>query len=267
MHPSRITTADPWADFDPGDGIGVPAAIGGDVTPEFFVAAVRRGLICSPRSEPQEVRRNELTYGPDVRAGDIPVLPGNADPYSILWWSPNPRYIIHRDKVRIDRSLRRTLYRSGWTTTLDADLDGVLAGCRAHRQPRWITDQLIEVLRTLAPSGRVRSIEVWEGDQLAGGLFGYPVGNAFVMNSAFHARPDAAKAAIADLAYRVRSSGIRILDAQARSDYTVRMGAVGISRDEYLREIDVERQPLSLENGRLPVRRLLCPESSHHRVS
>jgi len=120
---------------------------------------------------------------------------------------------------------------------VDADFEGVLAACRGDREPRWITDDLVVALRDLHAAGWVRSIEVWDGDRLIGGLFGCALAGVFVMDSAFHREPEAAKVAIADLARRAAGGGISLLDTQVRTEYTVRMGAFALSRAEYLAQL------------------------------
>ncbi|MGW5350935.1 leucyl/phenylalanyl-tRNA--protein transferase [Streptomyces sp. NPDC004031] len=254
--PAAVPAA--WDHVTLGDGIGVPVAIGGDLTPDLLLAAHLRGVFCLPRCEPADIAHNAATYGPDVQAGDIPLLPSASDPYARLWWSPTTRYVLPVGEVHLGRTLRRAIRASGWTTTVDRDLDAVLDACRAARSPQWITPELTDCLRALHRAGWVRSVEVWNGSRLVGGLFGLAVGQVFVMSSAFHTEPDAAKAAIADLARRSAEGGIRLLDAQVRTDYTVRLGARGIPRREYLDWL--APSPLApgvLSTGPTPAARLL----------
>ncbi len=107
-----------------------------------------------------------------MRAGDIPLLSSNGNSYATLWWSPAVRYVIPVGKLHLGHSLRQTIRRNDWVTTLDAEFDGVIAGCRGDRKPRWITDELVEALRALKQAGWVHTAEVWNDDQLIGGLFG-----------------------------------------------------------------------------------------------
>jgi len=241
--------ADPWADMQTvqgiglGPGLGVPVAIGGHITAGALLGAYRGAIFCQPRSDPEQVALNRDLYEPDVRSGDIPVLPGDGDPYSVLWWSPPERYVIPVCGVRLGRTSRRALRSCTWTTTVDADFEGVLAACRGEREPRWITDDLIAALRELHAAGWARSVEVWDGDRLIGGLFGCALAGVFVMDSAFHREPEAAKVAIADLARRAAGNGIRLLDTQVRTEYTVRMGAFPLPRAEYLAHLSADDGP------------------------
>jgi leucyl/phenylalanyl-tRNA--protein transferase len=259
--PDTLPAAGPveWDRLTLGDGIGVPVAIGGDLTPELLLAAHRRGVFCLPRCEPADIAHNRATYEPDVLAGDIALLPSASDPYARLWWSPTTRYVLPVGEVHLGRTLRRTIRASGWTTTVDRDLDAVLDACRAARSPQWITPELTDCLRALHGEGWVRSVEVWNGSRLVGGLFGLALGEVFVMSSAFHTEPDAAKAAIADLAHRAAAGGVRLLDAQVRTDYTVRLGARGIPRQEYLERLAPGRLTRGvLATGPAEARRLLA---------
>lgn len=249
-----------WDRITLGSGLGVPVAIGGDLTPEGVLAAHQRGLFCIPRSRPADIADNEMVYGPDVRAGDIPLISSATNPYSVLWWSPQTRYVMPSEEVALGRGTRSKVRTSGWTTTVNHHFEGVLAGCRGDRQPRWITDPLIDCLHGLRREGWVKSIEVWDGEQLIGGLFGFALPEVFVMSSAFHIKPEAAKVAIADLAHRVAPGAIRLLDAGVRTEYTVRLGARGIPRDEYLQFLTpTSTQPGTLDEAVHEAHRLLRP--------
>jgi len=232
-------STDPWLGVEVGPGLGAPVAIGGQITAESLLGAYRRAVFCQPRIDPEQIALNRALYGPDVSAGDIPVLPGDADPYSTLWWSPQVRYVIPADEVRLGRTSRRMMRDSAWTTTMDTDFEGVIAACRGEREPRWLTGELISALRELWEVRWVRTVEVWDGTRLVGGLFGCALAGVFIMDSAFHIEPEAAKVAIADLGRRTAGGGITLLDTQVRTEYTVRMGAREIPRDEYLDRLEV----------------------------
>jgi leucyl/phenylalanyl-tRNA--protein transferase len=231
-------------------------AIGGRLTPGALLGAYRRAIFCQPRNDPEQIRESESIYAPDVRAGDVPLLDGPGNPYSTLWWSPGTRYVLPSAGVHMSRSLRRAIQRSGWETTMDMAAERVIESCRLGRDPCWLTDGLVSALLALRNAGWIRSVEVWEDGDLIGGLFGCAFEHVFVMDSAFHLKPDAAKVAIADLARRASEAGIRLLDAQVRSDYTVQMGAVGIGRAEYLSQLGDGNKARGLATGPRSVRDL-----------
>jgi leucyl/phenylalanyl-tRNA--protein transferase len=236
---------------------GVPVAIGGALSPELLLAAYRGGCFCQPTDDPDEAEANRAIYQFDVRDGAIPVLPGRPDPYAVLWWDPDTRFVIPVDEIRLGRSLRHSIRANDWTTTLDGDFDAVVAGCRAGRDPTWLTDELVAALRALHEAGWLHSVEVWQASALVGGLFGCALGKVFVMDSTFHRRPDAGKVAIADLARRVRHGGIRLLDGQVRAGYTLRLGAVPMSRQVYRAALGTAGGPGRVQAGPAPANRLL----------
>ncbi|OLZ66451.1 hypothetical protein AV521_28580 [Streptomyces sp. IMTB 2501] len=213
--------------------------------------------MCEPTAEPDRVTENRTAYAVDVEDGTVPTLPGNADPYSILWWSPASRYVIPASSIRINRTLRRRLRQTSWTTTVDRCFDEVLKGCRENRDRQWLMADYMHSLTSLHEAGRVQSLEVWEESCLVGGLFGLSLGKVFVMESAFHRVPDAAKAAIADLAERAARVGLQALDAQVRSDYTVSMGASPMSRKTYLELLADDGTPQRIPSGEQAVARLV----------
>lgn len=248
---------DIWSSTTLGAVDGLPAAIGGELTAASLLEAYRRGLLCEPTSEPDRVTENRTAYAIDVEDGTVPAFPGNVDPYSTLWWSPASRHVIPVSSIRINRTLRRRLRQAPWTTTVDHCFDRVLEGCRENRDRQWLVADYMHSLASLHEAGWVQSLEVWEESRLVGGLFGLSLGKVFVMESAFHRVPDAAKAAIADLAERAAGVGLQALDAQVRSDYTVSMGACAMSRKTYLELLAADGTPQRIPSGEQAVARLV----------
>jgi|SRR5579875_522973 len=249
---------DPWEKFPLGLGLGVPAALGGQISPESLLGAQRRAIFCQPREDQADIDLNKQIYAPDVKAGDIPILSGGIDPYATLWWSPATRYVIPVEQVRVGRSLRRTLRTCNWNTSLDRDFNGVIAGCREGRSPRWITDQMVAGLRTLHQSGWVHTAEVWDREDLIAGVFGYAIGSVFVMESSFHRKRDAGKVAIVDLACRSRAGGLALLDFEVESEYAVGLGACPLAREDYLRYLQTSSAPSVLDANVEHVSRLIA---------
>jgi leucyl/phenylalanyl-tRNA--protein transferase len=167
----------------------------------------------------------------------------------------------------MSRSLRKSIRTHDWVTTLDADFDGVIDGCRGDREPRWITDELMAALRALKEAGWVHTVEVWSDDRLIGGLFGCAMGSVFIMESAFHRTSDAAKVAIADLAVRAGASGITLLDTEVKNDYTLQLGAQPMSREDYVAELGTRAGPTEIQADRRYAQHLLSnfaqPLSAH----
>ena len=226
--PSRWRFPDPATAGE--DGL---VGIGADLEPATLVDAYRRGIFPWPH-------------------------PGAPLP----WFSPDPRGVIPLDGVRCARSLRARLRRSGWETTVDRAFAAVLAGC-ADR-PRgmleggtWITPSMRDAYQRLHDLGHAHSLEVWDNDELVGGLYGVGVGGVFTGESMFHLATDASKVALVDLAARLTEAGGCLIDVQMVTPHLASLGARDLSRDEFLGLLArVRDEPVRLPTDRLPVARL-----------
>lgn len=198
--PSRYSFPDPrTADSD--DCV----AVGGDLLPGTVLAAYRSGLF------PMHL--------PDGRLG---------------WWSPEPRGIIPLDGLRTSRSLRRSIRR--YTITFDTDFESVIAGCAdPARSGAWINDEIRAAYYDLHRMGWTHSVEAWEGGQLVGGFYGVAIGSAFFGESMFHRARDASKVALVRFVHAFASAGGTLLDVQWATEHLTTLGAVDVSRGEYLR--------------------------------
>ncbi|MFC5654241.1 leucyl/phenylalanyl-tRNA--protein transferase [Streptomyces nogalater] len=238
----------------PADG---PVAFGGDLGPQSLLAAYRRGLYPFPAATAEQRIVNELMYEAEVEAGVVKVLPGCDDPYSIAWCSPDPRPVIHVERARLQRSLRRQLRSTpDWTTTADRCFERVVRQCRTGRSEQWLTDDLLRGLCVLHGLGHAHSVEVWEGDELIGGTFGVRVGGVFSADSQFTLRSGAGKTAVADLVRRFAAAGGRAVDVQRDGDHVRLLGARPVPREGYLALLAGRHEPRPLPTGRLPARRL-----------
>jgi leucyl/phenylalanyl-tRNA--protein transferase len=167
------------------------------------------------------------------RAG---VFPWSSDPV-ISWWSPDPRAIFDLATWQPHRTIGRSARRAGWRFSVDEDFAGVMRACAAPSEDRpstWITDDFIRSYGELHRRGLAHSVEVWEGSELVGGLYGVAMGAFFGGESMFRRRTDASKAAVAHLIERLRGGGFTLLDAQVPTPHLERLGAVCISRAAYL---------------------------------
>ncbi|WP_051710414.1 leucyl/phenylalanyl-tRNA--protein transferase [Streptomyces sp. NRRL S-350] len=219
----------------PGDG---PVAFGGELGAQDLLAAYRRGLFPLPTADLYAGAYNEAVYGEAVEAGEVALLAGGEDPYALAWWSPDPRPVMAPGGVRLGTRLARWLRnRSTWWTTADRAFGRVLAACAEGRQPVWLTDELREALTQLHALGAAHSVEVWEGEELVGGVFGIAVGRVISLDSMFHHRPDAARVAVADLGARFGAAGGRLLDAQWDGPHVRSLGAEPMARSRYLAEL------------------------------
>jgi len=178
----------------------------------------------------------------------------------LLWFSPDPRAVLVPQRFRVSRSLRRRLRGSGWTTTVDRDVEGVIQACSVREEGTWITPEMRDAYLELAALGWVHSVEVWAGDRLVGGIYGIQVGGVFTAESMFHRSDDASKVALLDLCSRVAESTGVLVDVQLPTDHLRSLGAELMPREEFLALLAVEaRRPCRLRADRRPVTRLTAP--------
>lgn len=158
-----------------------------------------------------------------------------ADPSDgrIGWFSPDPRAIIPLDGLRVSRSLRRTLRRKPFELASDRDFPGVMKACAA-RAETWISEEIITAYTQLFGLGLAHTVEAWQEGVLVGGLYGVALGGAFFGESMFSAVTEASKVALVDLVRRLRAGGFTLLDTQFMTDHLRGIGAVEVSRDDYL---------------------------------
>ena len=163
------------------------------------------------------------------RAGLFPMPEGR----SVGWWSPDPRGIIPLDGVHVSRSLRRALRR--FTVSRDRCFDEIIRRCADPRRAHgWISPAIIAAYRELHRLGWATSIEVWNGDELVGGLYGVRIGGLFAGESMFHAETDASKVAVVRTVEWLGASGATLFDVQWTTPHLRTLGAVDVSRAEYL---------------------------------
>jgi len=175
------------------------------------------------------------------------------------WFSPDPRGVIPPGGVRVSRSLRQRLRRSGWETTVDRAFEAVVAACAEHHRAEgtWILPQMRRAYVQLHRLGHAHSLEVWQVDELVGGLYGVGVGGVFTGESMFHHATDASKVALVDLVARFAEAGGRLVDVQLVTDHLASLGARPMPRAEFLRLLRFVRDaPVRLPLDRRPAARL-----------
>lgn len=164
----------------------------------------------------------------------------------ILWWSPDPRCVIFPNTVHISRSLNRLLKQRRYQVTFNKDFNSIMQMCGTTRpEGTWITDDMLQAYTALNKAGYAESIEVWDEGVLVGGLYGVRMGNCFFAESMFSLKPNTSKIALIHLCQKLISEGGVIIDCQMPSDHLFRMGAVEISRKEFLDILDQHISPLS----------------------
>jgi leucyl/phenylalanyl-tRNA--protein transferase len=237
----------------PADG---PVAFGGDLRPETLLGAYRHGLYPFPADAAEHRLFNELSYEPEVAEGRVKLLAGSPEPYALAWCSPDPRPLILLEQAHIQRSLRRQLRKTTWTTTVDACFERVTAGCREGRAQRWLTDELLAGLGRLHESGHAHSVEVWEEGELIGGTFGVRTGPVFSADSQFTRRSGAGKVAVTDLTRRFAEAGGAAIDVQHDGQHARLLGARPVPRTRYLELLHASHQEMALNTEEQPASRL-----------
>ena len=156
----------------------------------------------------------------------------------IGWYSPDPRAIFPLDEFHVPRSLRKTLKKNPFEVRFDTAFREVMQGC-ADREPTWINEKILDNYTKLFERGLCHSVEAWQGGELVGGLYGVALGGAFMGESMFSRVSDASKACLVALIDRLATQGFALLDSQMPTDHLKKFGQILISREEYLRRLEL----------------------------
>jgi leucyl/phenylalanyl-tRNA--protein transferase len=165
----------------------------------------------------------------------------SADDPSLFWVEPEIRGVIPLDGFRIASRLARTVRTEVFTVTVDRAFKAVIDGCaapQAGRNDTWINKRIRDLYIALHGLGHAHSVEVWDGDELVGGLYGVSLGRAFFGESMFHRARDASKVALVHLVARLISGGFELLDTQYVTEHLRSFGAVEVPRRRYTALLD-----------------------------
>lgn len=166
------------------------------------------------------------------------IFPWPHDDYPLLWFSPDPRFVLPVSALHVSRRLARTIRRNVFEIRLDTDCEGVIHGCaevdRRHEPGTWITHEMIDAYVRLHRMGFVHSAEAWRDGRLVGGLYGVCLGGVFVGESMFAVQSDASKVAFVTLLRQLGKWGIDLFDAQVPTAHVASFGAVEWPRADYL---------------------------------
>jgi leucyl/phenylalanyl-tRNA--protein transferase len=162
------------------------------------------------------------------------------DGYRLRWFTNDPRGVLPLDggfhiPRRFATALRRPREAGRFQVTTNRCFEAVIRSC-AHRpqEGTWISEPIVEAYCRLHQLGHAHSVEVWDGQQLAGGLYGVSIGGAFFGESIFSAQPDGGKVALVHLVNLLRTGGYRLLDIQMVTELTAAFGAREIPLQDYL---------------------------------
>lgn len=183
-----------------------------------------------------------FTLSPDILLGayarGIFPMAESREASDLLWLSPEERGTFPIGGFHISRSLKRRLLSDQFTYSIDTAFSAVVRLC-ADRDETWINDALFALYDALHAQGDAHSVEIWEGDELVGGVFGLRIGGAFFGESMFSRRTDASKAALAVLHHHLQQGGFTLFDTQFLTSHLASLGAVEIAREDYLAQLAV----------------------------
>lgn len=197
--------------FPPVDGAeeGI-VAVGGDLSPDRLMLAYRSGI-----------------------------FPWFNEDEPIIWWSPDPRFVLFPDKLYLSKTTQRILRNHNYKITFNQNFVGVINHCktvpREGQAGTWITKEMKAAYIRLHELGHAKSVEVWENDRLVGGIYGVDLGKVFSGESMFSLVSNASKIALITFLQNFAQTGGQLFDCQIHSDHMEVMGAENISREEYLR--------------------------------
>jgi len=154
----------------------------------------------------------------------------------VLWWSPNPRCVLIPEKIKISRSLRKTLRKQLFEIRIDSAFADVMKACaqsRKNQSGTWITNDMFLAYNQMHKLGYAHSIECWQDNKLVGGLYGIAIGQVFFGESMFSKKTDASKVALVHLCEHLKQNNFKLIDSQVHTDHMESMGAEMISREVF----------------------------------
>lgn len=156
----------------------------------------------------------------------------------ILWWSPDPRFVLYPDKLKVSKSMAKLIRKNRYTIKLDTCFREVITGCRDAREgDTWITDDMLEAYCTLHEFGFAHSVEAWFEGKLVGGLYGISLGACFFGESMFSTMDNASKAAFISLVGKLKSLNFEFIDCQVYTKHLESLGAIKVKREEFLSQL------------------------------
>ncbi len=184
-------------------------AIGGDLRPERLLLAYASGI-----------------------------FPWYSNGEPIIWWSPDPRFVLFPPELKVSRSMRKILKQGVFSITFDKAFERVIEQCRRIKRKgqrgTWITPEMQKAYIRLYKLGFAHSVEAWKDGELAGGLYGVSLGKVFFGESMFSKASNASKACLVTLVEHLAKMGVELIDSQVYTRHLETLGAREIPRSEYL---------------------------------
>jgi leucyl/phenylalanyl-tRNA--protein transferase len=192
------------------------------------------------------------------------IFPWFQEGKDFFWYSPDPRFVLFPSELKVHKSMRSTFNQGKFRVTLDTDFKAVMRGCakipRSPYEGTWITKDFVAGYHHLHQMGLAHSVEVWQGEELVGGLYGISIGKLFFGESMFAKVNNASKAGFITLVRALERSGFWLVDCQVETEHLASLGARGIPRKEFLELLEKNAYQKTLagkwilgENGELKV--------------
>ena len=188
-------------------------AIGGDLSTQRLILAYRNGI-----------------------------FPWYTDDEPIIWWCPNPRFVLFPDEIKISKSMRAVIKKQTYSFTINNCFNNVIKNCktinREGQSGTWISEEVIDAYTNLHNLGYALSAETWKNNKLVGGLYGVKMGNIFFGESMFSLSPNASKFAFIQLVQHLKNDGVKLIDCQVYTTHLESLGAKMIDRNDFMRLLE-----------------------------
>lgn len=197
-------------------------AVGGDLSPQRLLLAYQYGI-----------------------------FPWFTEKEPILWWSPDPRFVLFPRDLKVSKSMRPYFNQQKFQITYDQEFERVIRNCQKPRKGQWaaetwITEDMVKAYLRLHQIGYAHSVEVWREGQLVGGLYGISLGKSFFGESMFTKVSNASKFGFIRMVKQLESYGFNLIDCQQQTRHLGSLGAKAISREEFMKLLEKNQKEQSL---------------------
>ncbi|MDR6405077.1 MULTISPECIES: leucyl/phenylalanyl-tRNA--protein transferase [Chryseobacterium] len=199
--------------------------------------------IAFPDPEMYDGHEGLIAFGGDLSveriwfAYQLGIFPWYNPGEEILWWCPDPRFVLFPDELKVSKSMRKVLNRNVFTFSENQNFKEVIKNCqqinRKEQSGTWLSDQLMESFIQLHEYGLAKSIEVWQNEELVGGFYGLQIGNVFCGESMFAKVSNASKAGFIHFVEKYKND-IESIDCQSHTEHLESLGARMIPKQEFL---------------------------------
>ena len=176
-----------------------------------------------------------------LSAYKLGIFPWYEDGQPILWWSPDPRMVVFPDELHISKSLKKIINRKVFKVSFNQNFPAVILACANQRSKNrdgtWITDEIQQAYIHLHQAGWAHSVEVWDDNNLVGGLYGIALGKIFFGESMFNEQNNASKVAFVYLTQNLKNQNFKLIDCLVSSEHLASLGAKEIRREKFMQHL------------------------------